>query len=83
MTATDVKAMTAIVRAILRGKWTDELPDWASRSHSGAYLLQELANNTDAELRAVQTAEAFIVLCDSCRCDLDVPAFLKDCGFSW
>lgn len=77
MTATDVKAMTVIVRAILRGKWTDELPDWAPED---AY--RKGLNGGLEELRAVQTAEAFIVLCDSTHYPLNQEAFLKACGFS-
>lgn len=80
MTPSDVKAMTAIVRAILRGKWTNELPDWAPKGLTSIDLEDE--DDGSDVLRAVQTAEAFIVLCDSCHCDLDVTAFLKDCGFS-
>lgn len=80
MTPTDVKAMTAIVRAILRGKWTDELPDWAPEDAEDDYS-KGLHGGAPA-LRAVQTAEALIVLCDSCRYPLDQKAFLKQCGFT-
>lgn len=77
MTPTDVKAMTAIVRAILRGKWTDEAPDWATWK-----LLQECGEFADGTARAIQTAETFIMLCDSCHYPLDVERFLTDCGFN-
>ena len=66
--------MAAMVKAILNGEWTDSVPHWAS--------LQELGctYHTTVYERAVQTAEAFIILASKWNADFDVRRFLIACG---
>ena len=54
MTKQHFQAMADIVRAILAGEWTNEHPAWSLETHSDISWYG----------RAVQTAEAFIVLCE-------------------
>lgn len=44
-------------------------------------VLQEWDNSDVAELRAVQTAEAFILVAHASGTPFDETRFLRDCGF--
>lgn len=90
----DIARMVTMVRAVRAGKWTTELPDWAHKHaetpegfglHLGATQvlggLQEMPSMFVDELRAVQTAEAFILLAHASDYPFDETAFLRDCGF--
>jgi hypothetical protein len=71
------EAMAAIVKAILDGKWTNERPDWATDGEFG-----DLLHATTNANRAVQTAEAFIVLCEQNNPRFDRQRFLVACGLA-
>lgn len=73
------RAMASMVRAIKAGKWTDELPDWAPIGADCA--LQIIGEESGNILRAVQTAEAFILLLLADNPRFDVTRFVKACGF--
>jgi len=80
MNAQTVQAMVNIVCAMRRGEWTDELPDWAPESITDTTALDAFIDG--GELRAVQTAEAFIILALDCGYALNERAFLDACGFT-
>lgn len=72
MTKQHMTRAAQIVKAIGAGKWTDEEPDWA--------LLLDTEN--PEVYRAVQTAEAFIILFQACNDRFDVQRFLIACGLA-
>lgn len=78
MTRKHFEVMADMVRAILAGKWTDSAPAWADESR---YPLTE---SLDLEAlnyrRAVQTAEAFILLAESQNPRFNRARFLRACG---
>lgn len=78
MTPQDVRRMVQMVRAIRAGKWTDEPPAW-SRDITATTPLD--VDNVASAIRAIQTAEAFILLAHSSDIYFDEMRFLQDCGF--
>lgn len=79
MTPADTRRMVSIVRAIRAGKWTNELPDWAPNTLTSISVFSE--DDGANELRAIQTAEAFIILGVATSATFNVAQFLHDCGF--
>lgn len=71
--------MVGIVRAIRAGKWTHEPPTWAK--HSLTEYPGFESRQAESVWRAIQTAEAFIILELTGDSPLDVLAFVKACGF--
>ena len=71
MTRQHFTAMAKIVHAIAEGTWTNQPPDWA-----GGFDI----DNTTAITRAVQTAEAFIILAQRFNPLFDRQRFLIACG---
>jgi len=68
-----------IVRAILNGEWTDDPPSWAdATAYTSVTALDDSADT--AYTRAVQTAEAFIVLFSAHNDRFDINRFLVACG---
>jgi hypothetical protein len=65
------------VRAILDGHWTNEPPAWANSFYSAPYLTD---SSEESYTRAVQTAEAFIVLFTEWNSRFDRDRFLIACG---
>jgi hypothetical protein len=63
----------SMVRAILAGEWTNELPDWAQSVVAYGY-------DTYPRVRAVQTAEAFLLLFTAFNPRFKRDRFLKACG---
>ena len=74
MTKRHFQAAAEQVRAILNGEWTDELPDWASRQ-----AFQNIPVNA-YEARAIQTAEAYILLFSRFNPLFNQQTFLVACG---
>ena len=78
-----------MVNAIQQGKWTNALPDWALSTDWTAFsplghveIDTEFGGNVDANvLRAIWTAEAFIMLFQQYNARFDRERFLKACGF--
>lgn len=70
----------AIVRNIVEGNWTEETPSWANRDTIANidYLYAEPMDT--AYLRAVQTAEAFVMLFTQHNPRFDTNRFLIACG---
>lgn len=71
-----------MVRAILAGDWTFDPPDWADSERFDASAAEY---DHDSELsarytRAVQTAEAFIILSQAFNPAFDSARFLQACG---
>lgn len=69
-----------MVRAILKGQWTNDPPAWADEN---VYydMVPVLASSSDAYYtRAVQTAEAFILLFRAFNPLFDESRFLAACG---
>lgn len=64
--------MAAIVLSILQGEWTNERPSWAPCD----------IDETTAVTRAVQTAEAFIMLASEDNPRFDRTRFLIACGLA-
>ena len=62
----------ALVKAIGNGEWMHDAPSW---SPIGAYLA-----DTRHDIRAIQTAEAFIMLFTECNPRFDRTCFLGACG---
>lgn len=78
MTAKHFNMMAAMVRAILAGKWTDEAPAWADETR---YPLTDSADLDAINYqRAVQTAEAFVILCEQSSNTFQRVRFLRACG---
>lgn len=79
----DVRRMVSMIRAVRAGKWTAELPSWAPPNlHNHPMdLLQNMDTEDTNDYRAVQTAEAFILLIHSSGLAFDETKFLQDCGF--
>lgn len=71
-----------IVKAISEGRWTREPPLWADAEMYG-WTGSEIGCWYDTEIdytRAVQTAEAFIILAQAFNHRFDVQRFLVACG---
>lgn len=68
----------AIVRNILNGEWTSDLPPWAKRA--GAVDALMFDEDAMSYTRAVWTAEAFIMLFTSHNPRFDTQRFLIACG---
>lgn len=82
MTKKHFIAAANLVRAIVNGEWTNEMPDW---SPSGRGQIVEVSTDTfgnwDASyVRAVWTAEAFIILFRAENPRFDEQRFLTACG---
>ena len=79
MTKLHFNRAAEIVRAILDGEWTNQLPDWAIMNDQ--FLLDNVAVPAEADhLRAVQTAEAFILMFQQFNSRFDETRFLQACG---
>lgn len=74
-----------IVRAILDHEWTSELPDWAEYQNREpfTFLGDEGEPWNPDYLRAVWTAEAFILLFSRNNDRFDRGRFLRACGLAW
>jgi hypothetical protein len=76
------------VKAILDGHWTTDLPDWALQHDWMAFtplgrieVDTENGGNVDVNvLRAIWTAEAYILLFQAYNPRFDVQRFLVACG---
>lgn len=78
MTPTQTRRlMSQWIRAILEGEWTNEPPVWADFDKV-SYGYRETPDYD----RAVQTAEAFILLCQADDDAFDVQRFLQACGLA-
>ena len=75
MTKKHFERAAEIVKAILEGHWTTELPNWAP-----SYCLQGNAHDIYDPTRAVQTAEAFLLLFKEYNPRFDQQRFLVACG---
>ena len=65
------------VRDIKEGRWTHVAPDWADESrYDCKYALCDFTNYT----RAVQTAEAYMLLFSAYNPRFDKDKFLSACG---
>ena len=73
MTKMHFQHAAEIVRAILAGEWTDSAPAWADRKQIG------WPGQTEDFVRAVQTAEAFILLFRAYNPRFDEQRFLQAC----
>lgn len=80
MNQRDITAMVAVVRAIKAGQWTDEPPVWADRERYSACI--EGSDDAAVYLRAVWTAEAFVILAQQQDKYFPVKTFLARCGFT-
>lgn len=69
-----------MVRNIAAGNWTDTLPDWAQMPGYVECETTELGNVSAFKLRAVWTAEAFIMLFSQHNQRFDTSRFLIACG---
>lgn len=70
-----------LVSAILNHEWTSELPDWADRDTADILALDTITDRNQADyLRAVWTAEAFILLFTRDNDRFDRARFLRACG---
>ena len=69
--------MAAMVKDILGGNWTHEPPAWSNRDR---YLCVDTGEPD--YIRAVQTAEAFILLCEGWNPRFDCERFLMACGLA-
>lgn len=74
MTKKHFIAAALIVRSILAGNWTNDLPSWASPMLYGG---DEVGS---ARIRAIQTAEAFICLAITTSPRFNRQRFLAACG---
>lgn len=83
----DVRRMVGMVRAIRAGKWTSEPPAWCPAEGADGERYQITDIRTSGEIsddtftRAIQTAEAFILLAHASHLPFDETKFLRDCGF--
>ena len=72
-----------MVKAITEGAWASELPSWAP-IHTGEQI-ETISDNSgnleSAYIRAVWTAEAFIILFREYNPRFNEAKFLKACGF--
>jgi len=64
-----------IVKSILEGHWDNSSPDWAER-----WDYNDGANTITPRGRAVQTAEAFLLLFKEYNPRFDEQRFLQACG---
>lgn len=60
------------VRAILNGEWTDDLPSWATGDLPGV--------TTSNAIRAIQTAEAYVLFFQHANPRFNADRFLMECG---
>ena len=72
MTKQHFQAMADIVKAIRDGKWTDDSPSWANPRLTGSPI--------PCYWRAVQTAEAFILIAERFNPLFNRDRFLVACG---
>lgn len=81
MTKRHFEHAAAMVKAIKAGQWTNDLPDWAPLRVDGLIEVDtESDGNFDANLlRAVWTAEAFVILFTAFNPLFDVNRFLIAC----
>jgi hypothetical protein len=77
MTKKHFDAMAALVQQIRDGNWTPDAPAWAEPRDNGRFDYQNTINPFD---RAVQTAEAFIILANQFGGRFDEQRFLRACG---
>lgn len=84
MTKHHMNYAASIVRAILAGEWTGESPTWASIQWGPEFEIDayELGNLDRDYVRAVQTAEAFILLFSAFNPRFDQQRFLVACGLA-
>lgn len=82
MTKKHFEHAASIIRAILAGEWTNEWPIWAVCDSNGNYQMGFIAPNVDNYTRAVQTAEAFIILFQAYNPRFSVNRFLVACGLA-
>lgn len=77
MTKRHFEAMAEIVHSILVGEWTDDTPVWSDAERIGCTY-----HTHSAYERAVQTAEAFIILAQAFNPAFDSTRFLQACGLT-
>lgn len=81
MTAKHFRRAAEMVRAILDGEWTNDPPDWAERDvDCWPVYINDPAEADYNYLRAVQTAEAFILLFECSNPRFNRGKFLQQCG---
>jgi hypothetical protein len=84
MTKMHFQRAAEVVNAIREGKWYHGLPDWADQ-RLGVECAIELSTEVDGNIsvdyvRAVWTAEAFIILFKEYNPRFNEAKFLKACG---
>ena len=80
MTKKHFIAAANLVSSIRKGEWTNEPPAFANHNcYVPAWTEQD---KDDIYTRAIQTAEAFIILFRSFNPRFDDKSFLKACGFT-
>jgi hypothetical protein len=73
-----IRHAASIVRAMLNGAWTNDFPEWASQARNTS--ADEMLETVDARYtRAVQTAEAFMLLLRAADPTFNEQAFLRAC----
>jgi hypothetical protein len=71
-----------LVEAILRGDWTHESPSWAIPWNGTLEIESSTQGNLNTDyIRAVWTAEAFVIFFSQWNPRFDRERFLKACGF--
>jgi hypothetical protein len=82
MTKKHFEHAAEMVRAILEGHWTGESPAWSPIKWGPEYEVDayDLGNIDRDVVRAVQTAEAFIILAKEFNPRFDESRFLIACG---
>lgn len=71
----------AMVKAIRDGEWTHDLPTWQSEQVKRIEVFTDTLGNVDVSyVRAVWTAEAFILLFREHNSRFDPHRFLAACG---
>jgi hypothetical protein len=81
-----IRHASAIVRAILAGQWTNDPPSWADYGrymprpvHRQIVITTRNFDEDENYTRAVQTAEAFIILFRATEPTFNESAFLRAC----
>ena len=77
MTKKHFQAAAAQVKSILDGDWTHEPPEWTNETH-----YNEVSIAWPDYVRAVQTAEAYILLFQEFNPRFDQQQFMKACGLA-
>lgn len=80
MTKRHFHAAAEQVKAILAGEWTNELPSWVDQEFVVHHAWIKAPSTRSPMLRAIQTAEAYILLFTRFNPQFNVETFLVACG---